>query len=124
MTADGFLLGGFEAPARQAGVWNALPSPFGLHGMRADAWGISTKDGLLAFAEAKTAADVDTQHTRAQLRVFGYTKMRKTSGRCPLYLAVPRSCAYDLDRVLIDLGLINAHHVFRLHIPDALLQVQ
>lgn len=123
MTADGFLVGGFEAPAQQAGAWNALPPPFTLHGKRADAWGIRTEDALMAFAEAKTASDIDTPHTRAQLRVFGFARMRKTTTYCPIYVAIPRSCAYELDHVLIDLGLIRARHVVRLHVPDALLGV-
>lgn len=121
MCADGFLLGGFEAYARQAGVWNALPPPFELRGVRPDAWGVRTEDSLLAFAEAKTIDDIDTKHTRAQLRVFGHTRMRGTVQNCPLYVSVPRSAAIRLDRVLADLGLITAKHVVRLHIPDALI---
>ena len=121
MSADGFLLGGFEAPATQAGVWNALPAPFTLKGARPDAWGVRTDDALMAFAEAKTCDDIDNKHTRAQVRVFGFTRMRNTKCYCPLYLAIPRSSAYRLDRVLADLGLIGARHVVRLHIPDALL---
>jgi hypothetical protein len=121
MCADGFFLGGFEAHARQAGVWNALPPPFELRGVRPDAWGVRTKDSLFAFAEAKAADDIDTRHTRAQLKVFGFTRMRRSVYRCPLYVSVPRSAASLLDRVLADLGLIGAKHVIRLHIPDALL---
>jgi hypothetical protein len=121
MSADGFLVGGFEAYARQAGIWNALPPPFDLRGVRPDAWGVRTEDSLFAFAEAKTVDDIDTKHTRAQLRVFGFIRMRRTVHRCPLYLSVPRSAAFRLDRVLADLGLIGARHVIRLHIPDALI---
>lgn len=124
MCADGFLPGGFEAHAHQAGVWNALPPPFKFRGVRPDAWGVRTEDALFAFAEAKTSDDIDTKHTRAQLRVFGFTHLRNDSRRCPLYLAVPRSSAYRLDRVLIDLGLIGASNVIRLHIPEALLEAQ
>lgn len=122
MAVDGFLLGGFEAPADQAGRWNALPTPFTIRGVRPDAWAIRPKDWLMAFAEAKTAKDIDTKHTRAQLRVFGFTKMRSTSSHCPLYLAVPRSSAHRLDKVLGDLGLNGARHLVRIHVPDALLK--
>jgi hypothetical protein len=90
--------------------------------MRPDAWGVRAEDFLMAFAEAKTSHDIDTSHTRAQLRVFGFAKMRNTTCRCPLYFAVPRSSAYRLDRVLNDLGLIGARHVIRLHVPDALIE--
>lgn len=124
MSADGFALGGFEAPAKQAGVWNSLPVPFALKRVRPDAWGLRAQDSLLAFAEAKTAGDIDTKHTRAQLRVFGFTHVVNDLRPCPLYVAVPRSCTGLLDRVLVDLGLIHARHVFRLHIPDVLLLEQ
>ena len=122
MAADGFLLGGFEAPARQAGFWNSLPIPFELGGVRPDAWGIRAQDSLMAFAEVKTTGDVETNHTRQQLRVFGYTNMREGSVRCPVYVAVPLSAQRRLDRVLDGLGLLRARHVVRLHIPDVLLR--
>lgn len=124
MSADGFVLGGFEAPARQAGVWNSLPTPFALKRVRPDAWGLRTQDSLLAFAEAKTAGDIDAKHTRAQLRVFGFTHLANDPRPCPLYVAVPRSCAGLLDHVLVDLGLACARHIVRLHIPDVLLSEQ
>jgi hypothetical protein len=73
------------------------------------------------ITEAKTENDIDTMHTRAQLSVFGFTRMRQSVDRCPLYISIPRSAAYRLDRVLADLGLIGAKHVIRLHIPDALI---
>jgi hypothetical protein len=47
--------------------------------------------------------------------------MRLDATPCPLYLAVPRSSAYDLDRVLIDTGLIGSKHIVRIHVPDILL---
>jgi hypothetical protein len=124
MNADGFVPGGFEAPATQAGVWNSLPAPFALKGVRPDAWGLRARDLLLAFAEAKTSSDIDTRHTRDQLRVFGFTHLTNDPRPCPLYVVVPRSCAGLLDRVLGDLGLISARHLIRLHIPDILLSEQ
>jgi hypothetical protein len=124
MSADGFVLRGFEATAVQAGSWNSLPVPFTLSGVRPDAWGLRRRDSLLAFAEAKTANDIDTQHTRAQLRVLGYVHGANDRRRCPLYVAVPRSRAKLLDRVLIDVGLIGLRHIVRLHIPDVLLPEQ
>jgi hypothetical protein len=122
MSADGFVLGGFEAYARQAGAWNALPPPFELQGARPDAWGIRPDDSLLAFAEAKTLKDIDTSHTRAQLRILGFARMRRSKRYCPLYIAVPRSGASRLDRVLNEIGLLRAPHVIRLHVPSALLE--
>lgn len=124
MCADGFLIGGFEGPATQAGIWNALPPTFCLHGKRPDTWGMRTEDALMAFGEAKTSSDIDTKHTRTQLEIFGFAKMRRCGRQCPLFLAVPQSSTSQLDRVLIDLGLLGAPHVTRMHIPDALLELQ
>lgn len=121
MSSDGFEPCGFEASAPQAGIWNSLPIPFSLKGVRPDAWGLRPRDALLAFAEAKTADDIDTKHTREQLRVFGFTRLLNDPRLCPLYVAVPRSCTRLLDRVLVDIGLLSARHIVRLHIPDVLL---
>lgn len=121
MVCDGFQLTGFEGSAAQGGHWNELPAPFKLLGIRADACGVRLDDGVIGFAEAKTEDDVDTAHTREQLRVLGYARMRDGKTPCPLYISVPRSAAYSLDRVLIDVGLIASKHVRRLHVPTALL---
>lgn len=121
MTADGFRLTGFDGRIDQAGDWSDLPPPFEIRGVRPDACGVHAMQGLVGFAEAKTATDIDNAHTRAQLRVLGHARMREGSVMCPLYLAVPRSCAYALDRVLIDVGLIGHKHVRRIHVPDTLL---
>lgn len=121
MAADGFQLTGFEGSADRGGDWNQLPPPFELFGVRADACGMRPDDGLIGFAEAKTESDVDTPHTREQLRVLGYARMRDGKTRCPLYIAVPSSAVYALDRVLIDLSLIGAKHIKRLHVPSVLV---
>lgn len=122
MIADGFDLTGFDGQVDQAGSLNRLPRPFQLHGVRPDACGVHLEAGVIAFAEAKTARDVDNAHTRTQLRVLGYARMRDGKTPCPLYIAVPRSCAYALDRVLADVGLISAKHVRRMHVPEVLLE--
>jgi hypothetical protein len=122
MSADGFLLGGFEAPVPQGGVWNALPLPFEFGGFRPDGWGVHMDNTLFAFAEAKSWSDIDVTHTRSQLRIFGFVDMRENGERCRLYIAVPRSAAGILDRVLKDLGLLGAPHVRRIEVPDVLLQ--
>jgi hypothetical protein len=118
MTADGFRLAGCEGSMPQGGVWNALPPPPDMAGVRPDECGVASLTGEFAFGEAKTLQDIDTAHTRKQLRVFGH--LMHTDGRtvCRLYVAVPRSAAYLLDRVLGEVGLLGARHVVRLHIPD------
>lgn len=122
MCGDGFLLGGFEAPVPQGGVWNALPLPFELKGFRPDGWGVRLDELLFAFAEAKSHGDIDTVHTRSQLKTFGYVEIRETGERCLVYVAIPRSGARLLDRVLKDVGLLDAPHVTRIEVPDVLLR--
>lgn len=120
MLADGFQIKGFDGASDAVVEFSQLAAPFQLHGVRADALGFHDERGMFAFAEAKTASDINNKHTRAQLRVLGRVRVRGGS-LCPLYLAVPRSCAYALDKVLIETGLIGARHVFRIHVPEALL---
>lgn len=79
---------------------------------------------MIAFAEAKTFNDVDTSHTRRQIEILSKIKIKGTKMACPLYIAVPRTAVYQLDRVLIDLGLLRAKHVVRLHIPDIFVEEQ
>ncbi|HET9374579.1 MAG TPA: hypothetical protein VFO40_06375 [Chthoniobacterales bacterium] len=74
--------------------------------------------GEFAIGEAKTAADLDSDHTRKQLYVFGRVRTAPGNLACRLYVAVPRSAAPALDRVLARVGLLGAKHVIRLHIPD------
>lgn len=120
MVADGFAVTGLEGPVEQAGGLNQLSPPFVISGVRADACGVRSC-GLIGFAEAKTKHDIDNAHTREQLRVLGHARMRDGRRFCPLYIAIPRSCAYVLDRVLVDTRLIGASHVRRIHVPDVLL---
>lgn len=121
MCADGFVVAGFDDSAVQGGFWNQLPTPFILRGHRPDAWAARPDDELIAFAEVKTAADIDNEHTLAQIKTFGKIRMKGGSPLCPLYIAVPRCEARKLDQVLIKTGLIRAHHIVRLHVPEILL---
>ena len=122
MTREGFVVTGFEGPAPYAGVWNRLPLPFSIAGVRCDASGILPETGEIALGEAKTTDDLDTEHTHRQLRVFGRLVDKRSGALCRLYIAVPRSAVYALDRALIATGLIGARHVIRLHIPDVMLE--
>ena len=116
MTRDGFVVSGFDGLAPRGLEWTALPTPFEFRGVRADAWGQRTAGRLIAFGEAKTVDDVDTHHTRQQLAILGKTRMKGVGTPCPLYVGVPLSAVYDLDRVLIDVGLLGAKHVIRVHV--------
>jgi hypothetical protein len=118
MLADGFNLAGFDGKTDEELSFSEMPPPFELEGVRADAWGVKD-ESLIGFAEAKTARDIKNRHTRKQLDVLGHAYMRGLP--CPLYLVVPRACAYDLDHVLIDTGLIGARHIRRIHVPEILL---
>jgi hypothetical protein len=122
MVMDGFIVSGFDGRAPRGEEWSSLPTPFIFHGVRADVWGQREQDQVVAFGEAKTFHDIDTAHTRRQLEVLGKTKMKGAKVGCPLYIAVPHSAVYELDRVLIDVGLLRAKNVVRLHIPDVYVE--
>lgn len=122
MERDGFIVSGFDGHAPRGEEWSRLPNPFLLKGVRADTWGQRFRDQLIAFGEAKTFNDVDTAHTRHQLETLGKICMKGSKNYCPLYIAVPRSAVYELDRVLVDVGLVRAKNVVRLHIPDVLVE--
>jgi hypothetical protein len=120
MAYDGFRIVGYDGTSAQGGVWNELRAPPTIEGVRPDAWG---SDGVcIAFAEAKTASDIDTEHTRIQLRMFARLREESPGARCRVYLAIPRSTAHLLDRVLREVGLIGAADIVRLHVPDILLR--
>lgn len=122
MTRDGVVLTGFDGPAPYAGAWNRLPHPFSIAGVRCDASGVVPETDEIVVGEAKTADDLATEHSHRQLRVFGGLVDKRSGALCRLYIAVPRSAVYELDRALIATGLIGAPHVVRLHIPDVLLK--
>lgn len=120
MTADGFVVLARDGQAPRGGLWNTLPRSGEVFGVRPDAYAVEPTTGAFAFAEAKTPGDIVNAHTREQLRTMG--RVIAQSGRdCRLYIAVPRSAAGLLDRVLFDAGLPDTQLV-RMHIPDCLLE--
>lgn len=122
MVRDGFVVSGFDGSAPRGEEWSSLPSPFVFRGVRADTWGQREQDQMIAFGEAKTFHDIDTPHTRRQLEVLGKTRVKGAMVCCPLYIAVPHSAVYELDRILIDTGLLRARNLVRLHIPDVFVE--
>src|SRR5215470_9168991 len=104
MSADGFRLAACDGTLPQGGIWNALPPTPTLVGIRPDAYGIAAITGEFAFGEAKTNHDIVTTHTREQLWAFARL-IRTNPATVRLYVAVPRSAARDLDRVLCQVGL-------------------
>ena len=121
MARDGFRITGYEGRSEQGGIWNELAVPPMLYGVRPDACGHNSSEARLAFAEAKTSADIDTEHTRVQLRAFVRLRSTSAPAACRLYLATPRSASHAVDRVLADVGLVGTQDVVRLHVPDVLL---
>jgi len=120
MVHDGFRIAGYDGRSAQGGAWNDLGSPPIIRGVRPDAWAF---DGVrIAFAEAKTSADVDTEHTRLQLELLVGLRDPATGARCRLYLAIPRSAASLLDRVIRAASVVGRPEVVRLHVPDILLR--
>ena len=122
MTSDGYIVAGFDGPTPHGWVWNARPRPTILENVRPDIWAMEGQRGEVAVGEAKLFDDIDTRHTREQLRVFGHLRERRALRRCQLYLAVPRSGVFELDRVLRHVGMLGAEHVKRLHVPDCFLK--
>jgi hypothetical protein len=122
MSFDGFLVLASEGSIPQGGAWNSLPAPPEMMHLRPDACGFDPMTGHYAFGEAKTSQDIDTEHTRRQLRVFARLVHKWDSTACRLYLAVPRSAITALDRVLVESGLFETRSVTRLHIPDCFIQ--
>jgi hypothetical protein len=124
MAADGYTIAGYDGPTAQGGLWNRLPIPFEIASVRPDVFGICKQSARIVVGEAKTVDDVFSRHTVQQLRILGHLRDPRSSELCTLYIAVPRSAAYALDRVLVSTDLISARHVVRLHIPDCLLAEQ
>lgn len=121
MLSDGFSMTGVDGWVDRLGLPAGFPRPPVIQGVRPDASGWHASDDIEAFVEAKSERDVDNAHTRKQLREL--SSLQSSSGKpCTLYLVIPRSAAYALDRVLIDLGLLRARNVRRVHVPDILLR--
>ena len=121
MQRDGFRVGGIDGFVPQCDYAGKLPRPPNLAGVRPDAWGVHAGEENVAFVEAKTAGDIDNRHTRLQLRTLGNLRMPVSRKACIVYVVIPRGAAYALDRVLIDLNLLRAPHIRRLHVPGVLL---
>lgn len=119
MVRDGYVLSAFDGPAPQGGVWNLLPVPPTIGGSRPDVLARKANGTRLAFGEAKTEADLHSLHTQQQLRNFAAELGRRDA---VLYVGVPRSAAWSLDRALIRAGLMPSSRLVRLHVPDVLLE--
>jgi hypothetical protein len=124
MTADGLVVAGYDGPTPQGGIWNQLGRPFEIAGVRPDTWAFNPTDGAIAVGEAKTGEDLCNEHTLRQIRTFGSLLQSAPSQLCRLYVAVPRSAAYLLDRLVEKARLPRSNSVVRLYIPDYLAPQQ
>jgi hypothetical protein len=122
MLADGYVPVACDGKVTQFDCARKLHTPPTLASFRPDAFGVSPRTGAFAFGEAKTPPDIDTAHTRHQLSVFSSITEKKSGQVCRLYVAIPRSEAHVLDRVLAELGLIGAANIKTVFIPDCLLE--
>jgi hypothetical protein len=120
MSVDGFTLAACDGPLPQGGLWNTVPRSIVAAGVRPDAYALAPNSGAFAFAEAKTEEDIVNVHTRVQLRTLGRF-VASGGADCRLYVAVPRSAAPILDRVIRDARL-STHQLVRVHVPDCFLQ--
>jgi len=117
MVADGLVLTGFDGPTPQGGVWNDLPKPQSVGAFRPDVSGAFANAVDCAYGEAKTEDDIDRPHTGDQVRSLATAR-----NVCLLYLAVPRSAAYRLDRVLARVALPRTTRIVRIHVPDCFVR--
>jgi len=121
MQRDGYEMLGVDGCVEPSGIPPSVARPPALAGIRPDGLGFNAAANIVGFVEAKTARDIDNAHTRRQLRTLAQMQMHNARGPCPIYIAIPRAAAYALDRVLIELGLLRARHVHRIHVPGAFL---
>jgi hypothetical protein len=119
MQADGFTPVAYDGCLPQFDCLRMLLTSPNLYGLRPDAFGYSYPDDAFALAEAKTVEDLQSVHTKLQLR--HYKALIARSGRTRIYLAVPRSAALILDYVLKEAGLLVMPSIKRLHIPDCFI---
>lgn len=122
MQSDGFRIKGVDGFVEHAGLPPDLPQSMTVEGVRPDAFGVHEVDDVYGFVEAKTERDIDNSHTRKQLYRLSALRMASSGKPCPIYVAIPRGSAYALDRVLIDLGLLRAPQIRRVHVPAILLE--
>lgn len=121
MTADGYVPVACDGAIPRGGILNALPSPRHTGRYRPDTYGIHTRSGALTFGEAKTSADIATEHTARQLAMFGRLFDQTQQDWCKLYISVPRSATSLLDRTLAKAGLLGRKNIFCMYIPDCMV---
>lgn len=122
MQADGFVPMACDGNVPQFDDERRFHCPPNLGGLRPDAFAFSPLINSFAFAEAKTEDDIDSDHTRRQLRRYAAVISDSRLQGSRVYIAIPRSAAMALDRVLRNVGLVTARQVRRLHIPDCLIE--
>jgi hypothetical protein len=119
MERDGYRVTAYDGPTPQGGLRNAARRPRQIGHYRPDLLGVKAPTEM-AIGEAKSLDDIDTPHTRLQLAAFGGCKS-DLSRPGALYIAIPRSGVWQLDRVLQTLHLVGASHIRRVHVPDCLI---
>jgi len=70
-----------------------------------DAKGYDRNQELRAYGEAKTADDIDNEHTKDQFGDFSNRAMSKSKKLCPFFVAVPEESENVVRAVLKKLGL-------------------
>ena len=121
MQADGFVPMACDGILPQFDCERHLRYPPNLGGLRPDAVAFSPLRSTFAFAEAKTEDDLDSEHTKHQLRRYATLIGDVGFGTGCVYISTPRSAAMALDRLLRDANLLTAKQIRRLHIPDCLI---
>jgi len=112
MTADGFLVAGFDGTAEHGGRFNALPAPFVLRGRRRTPGGADERRFRSSRSLKQSPPAISSlagPSTVSDVRFGPYEERADMS----LYVAIPREAAPKLDTALRAAGLTSARNVVR-----------
>ncbi len=74
------------------------------------------RNGLIAIGEARTAGDIDNEHTKEQIKI-GANGIANRGGwkdqLIPFYIAIPSGSDEELQKVLKELGYLNKPNIKR-----------
>ena len=97
---------------------NQLPIPPKILRHRPDALGISVY-GQVCICESKTNHDINTNRTKEQL--IDFSNIELNGFLCEVFIAIPKSAEYVLNKVLRDIKLYKKNNIFILKVPDEII---
>ncbi len=72
------------------------------------------RNELFAIGEAKTACDIDNEHTKEQIKIGANGITNRGGWRdelIPFYIAIPSGSDEELQKVLRELGYLNKPNI-------------